>query len=133
VTGDGTLYTIPYDTALTNVGSGFNTGTGVFTAPSDGQYSFSFTISYQDLALQTDIISIFNGSVYGIRGTQYGIVAGTIIGVFIDHSTWQIPMSTNDTMSIQAFAAGSTKTVSIFGAAPTSGAVATTFVGFKVA
>ena len=41
VTGDGTNYAIICDTALYNVGSHYNTGTGVFTAPVAGIYQHS--------------------------------------------------------------------------------------------
>lgn len=39
-TGDGTSYNIVFDSAVTNPGSHYATGTGVFTAPEAGLYSF---------------------------------------------------------------------------------------------
>lgn len=40
VTGDNTVYTIPYDAERYDYGSGFNTSTGAFTAPRAGLYHF---------------------------------------------------------------------------------------------
>ncbi len=39
VTGDSTLYTVIYDTTLFNVGGGYDTTTGLFTAPATGTYN----------------------------------------------------------------------------------------------
>ena len=38
VTGDGTTYTVLYDTETYDIGSNYNTTTGVFTAPTSGKY-----------------------------------------------------------------------------------------------
>jgi hypothetical protein len=40
VTGDATDYTIIYDSAPINVGTCYNTATGVFTVPATGSYMF---------------------------------------------------------------------------------------------
>lgn len=44
VTGDGTEYTIVFDTETIDVGGDFNTSTGVFTAPVAGQYFFACSL-----------------------------------------------------------------------------------------
>ena len=44
VTGDGTIYTIPFDTELFDRNSDFNTGTGVFVAPVTGIYHLSASV-----------------------------------------------------------------------------------------
>lgn len=44
VTGDGTVYTIIYDTVLYDQASNYNNATGIFTAPVTGIYLF--TVSY---------------------------------------------------------------------------------------
>lgn len=41
VTGDGTPFTIVFDSAIKNTGSNYNTGTGTFTAPVTGMYFVS--------------------------------------------------------------------------------------------
>lgn len=44
VTGDGTAYTILFDTVITNVGSSYVSGTGTFTAPVTGKYLLTFGV-----------------------------------------------------------------------------------------
>lgn len=43
VTGDGTTYTIIFTATRMNVGSSYDTGTGIFTAPITGKYLFTFS------------------------------------------------------------------------------------------
>ena len=45
VTGDGTQYTIIYDTEVFDQGSDFNLGTSTFTAPVTGKYQINFAIT----------------------------------------------------------------------------------------
>jgi len=49
VTGDGTLYTIAFNTAVFDVNSDFNLGTYTFTAPITGKYFFSFRPNFDNL------------------------------------------------------------------------------------
>lgn len=49
VTGDGTGYTVIFNTEAFDQNSDFNTGTGVFTAPVSGKYQLSTTIGLSDL------------------------------------------------------------------------------------
>jgi hypothetical protein len=44
VTGDGTVYTLPFDSEITDQNSDFNTGTYTFTAPVDGTYLVCVTV-----------------------------------------------------------------------------------------
>ena len=44
VTGDGTLYQVPFDVEDFDVGGNFNTATGTFTAPTDGFYQLNATV-----------------------------------------------------------------------------------------
>jgi hypothetical protein len=48
VTGDGTVYTIPFDTEWLDIGNDFDTATGIFTAPLKGIYCFIGNIYCQD-------------------------------------------------------------------------------------
>lgn len=45
VTGDGTVYTVIFDTEAYDQGNNFNLGTSTFTAPVTGRYLFEFTCS----------------------------------------------------------------------------------------
>ena len=53
VTGDGTLYQVPFDIKDFDVGSDFSTATGTFTAPTDGFYQLSATVRLEDGLDQT--------------------------------------------------------------------------------
>lgn len=48
-TGDGTLFTIPFDSALSNVGSYYNLSTHVFTIPATGNYYFQGNIQISNI------------------------------------------------------------------------------------
>ena len=52
VTGDSTLYTIPFNEVFFDLGSNFNTGTGYFTAPYTGIYQFAATVTLYDMGAQ---------------------------------------------------------------------------------
>lgn len=133
VTGDGTIYgPIVFDTALSNTGN-YNAGTGVYTAPATGQYSFQHSIVFNggDPAV-TQYITFWNGSVYGTRSFQLQPLAGG--GTFVFSASIFISMTIGDTMSVTAFASGGvSKTVTIYGATPGGGAITSAFSGFKVA
>jgi hypothetical protein len=49
-TGDDNFPTVPFDTAIFNVGSDFNTGTFTYTAPLDGSYFFHLITLVDDLS-----------------------------------------------------------------------------------
>lgn len=89
VTGAGTIYQIVFDRTYINIGSDFNTGTGFYTAPADGLYNFSSTVTMSDLTNVMDTIvlsfivagtgptvgawSWMRGNPYAIRSTTIGI------------------------------------------------------------
>lgn len=54
VTGDGTVYTCVWDTSS---GSGYNTSTGIFTAPQTGDYLFIINLYFSGLTLSMTICS----------------------------------------------------------------------------
>lgn len=63
VTGDGTLYTVIFDTAIVNTGGAYNTATGVFTAPTTGNYLFNCTLDLNGFTVaHTDFMGLFEGS-----------------------------------------------------------------------
>jgi hypothetical protein len=134
VTGDGTNYgPIVFNTALSNVGSAYNSATGVFTAPATGFYCFQSSITFNggDAAV-TQYIVFWNGSVYGGRSFQLQPLGGG--GTFVLSATIAIPMTSGDTMAVNALASGSaSKNVTIYGSTPGGGAVPTIFSGFRVA
>lgn len=131
VTGDGTVYIIPFNTALVNLGSAYNTGTGVFTAPTTGNYMFSCTVNLEGLLTgHTEGIFSFYGSVYESRFARYNMGAMATSGVFSSSGSFTIPMTAGDTMSVFAFVANGTKVVDVVGAA--APAIYTNFSGYLI-
>lgn len=77
VTGDGTAYTVVFDTERYDIGGNFNTTTGVFTAPYTGKYLLTATIQPEQIdATQTDYI--FNmqtsNNTYNLLRSQQGVI-----------------------------------------------------------
>jgi hypothetical protein len=48
-TGAGAILTIPFNSTFFNIGNNFDTGTGLYTAPETGTYSFSATVTMSTL------------------------------------------------------------------------------------
>lgn len=118
VTGDGTLYTIPFDTAVINLSSSYNTGTGVFTAPTTGNYLFSSTVNIEGLLSgHTEGIFSFNGSNYECRFARYNMGAMATSGIFSASGSVIIPMTAGQTMSVFVYVVNSTKVVDVVGSA----------------
>ena len=137
VAGGDSAYTIVFDTAIANVGSAYNTGTGIFTAPATGYYSFAATVYFNGLtmlAANTQTLLGYTGSVQSLRLIQQGVGA-YVSGVDIIFTvSWAMPMTAGDTVKLQPFADG-TGNYQIFGSALSSGAFNTssTFSGYRVA
>lgn len=116
-----------FDTAISNVGSGYNTATGIFTAPSTGFYSFAATLFFTTGSGTTQYLIAYTGSVQSLRLSQI-VVASAISSV-----AWSMPMTVGDTVKIQPFADG-TGNFQLIGGALSSSAFnsASTFSGYKV-
>lgn len=137
VAGGSTSDTIVFNTAIANVGSAYNTGTGVFTAPSNGFYAFSANIFYKNLNVPVGLTSIilgYTGSVQSLRLVQQSIAAAAGGDVLIISASWSMPMTAGDTVQMQPFADG-TGNYQIYGSALASAAFNTssTFSGYKIA
>lgn len=115
VTGASTTYTVLYDTTVYNIGSGYNTGTGDYTAPLTGKYQISAGLYLGGLAAtnttgQMSIISsngnyfIYDGTIGGIRNTSsISCISGSML----------IDMDAADTVHINIFITGGTKVIDI--------------------
>lgn len=120
VTGDGTQYTIAFDTELFDVGNNFNTGTYTFTAPVTGIYLFTVTFTLGNLGAITTQSAI---NTFLITTPRNYVQSNTLI--FSDDTaqhqecnTYIVQLSSGDTVqyAIQsAFIAAPALTQSIVG------------------
>lgn len=134
-TGDGTIFTPIYDTVLSNVGSGYNNATGVFTTPATGTYMFSYITCYGNSGVSTAFISAFVSGApenYNFRADQSS-AANVFSGVLISNGTATVHLTAGTTVQMSVAAYGSTKTVSITGGTLSTYATTSVFSGFRVA
>lgn len=132
VTGDGTSYDVIFDSTVSNVGSAYSTGTGVFTAPATGIYSFSTTVTSNNYtAAFSSLQCLFQGSVnqYSFDISNPGIIFN-VSGNVTSTGSIVIPMTAGDTMKIRLNVSGSTKTIGVYGQALTG--VYTYFQGVRI-
>lgn len=117
VTGDGTVYTIPWNTETDQAGN-FNTSTGKFTAPVTGYYHFSTNVMLQDAsftAFTKAELTLIAGSVtYYLyyNGDTAGFTNGTNIYQTLSGST-TIKLTAGQTAEIAVSVSGSTKTIDV--------------------
>jgi len=115
VTGDGTTYTVTFDSELGDVGGHFNTTTHTFTAPIAGYYLFSIVVPYRGItssetAANTDLIfsstqnvtfSYLNPGV--VHAGSYYFAAGTVVA----------PLAASETAHVTMRASGGSKVVDL--------------------
>jgi hypothetical protein len=117
VTGDATLYTVVCDATYVNLGSGYNTGTGVFTAPTAGNYQFNTTVYLEGLTIaHTEGIIFLRGSLKDLRvnTNNYGVVAQA--GTNAVSGSFFVTMAAGETLFVTAYAANGAKVVDVVGA-----------------
>lgn len=122
VTGDATTYTMILDTTAYNVGSGYNTGTGVFTAPVAGKYQF--TVNMYTIGI-TGSHSVGVGTCGGYTVwycKPSGIATGG--GTFMTSGSIIISLAASGTVSCTYYVSGGTKVAGLGG-----GSNLTTFCG----
>lgn len=121
VTGDGTNYTILYDTELWDIGSNYNPATGIFTAPYTGLYLFVAGTTWGGLAAGNTIIdSYFRNSAL----TAYSGIVDTTAATARDANNQlttstcaQYYLTAADTVLVSARAFSTTKVVDVLGGA----------------
>lgn len=113
VTGDGTYYTVIFDTEVQDIGGNYDNTTGIFTAPVDGTYLFANTINYANLAPGHGINDDFNYNNATIR--MHGWGGAYTNSAMSPGGTIIFPMSAGDTMRMNAHVYNGAKTVNIIG------------------
>lgn len=131
LTGDGTTATFPYDTVVFDTGSGFNTGTGVYTiqAGDTGKWLFEttvycFGIDGTNTAIIIDIA--VNGT--GFRTNIGNALTFSSSGALIITSSRIFSLTAGDTVNIAVTIGGAVKNVAFGG-----GATLNAFSGIKLA
>lgn len=117
VTGDGTNYTVIFPATNVNVGSNYNTTTGLFTAPVTGTYIFTGSILLGGLVggTNTNTQAIFKqaGSATQISYLNYQQIIYVGETFFMASGAFTCFMTAADTMSLQVQSSGGTKIVSV--------------------
>lgn len=115
VTGDGTAYTIIYDTVLYNNGSAYNNGTGVFTAPQTGLYYFQSQVVFSDTVgiTNTNLSLVTTNKTYASHGSLTWVESGSSRAAM--YYSVICEMSAGDTASFVLTFSGGTKIVDVIG------------------
>lgn len=119
VTGDGTNYTIIFDTADKNIGSAYDTTTGIFTAPDTDTYILMFCVETGDIGAAHTLmdLKISTGSgnqAHGFYGNPFN---SAVSGRFQVSQCVAMNISGLDTAFVSFTVSNGTKIVDVIGAA----------------
>jgi len=117
VTGDGTTYTVLFDTKIFDQGTNFSTGTGAFTAPITGKYQFNASIMIENIGAAHTTGQLQIKTTNNVFDPIYESPVSTqASGNFlILNGSTLANMTAGDTAVFQAIVSGSTKTIGIHG------------------
>lgn len=122
-TGDGTAFTIPYNTVLYNVGTAFNTGANSFVAPVAGVYTFTAAVdltnldpTHTDYQINLVVTGTYAGTYLMNEADSAAIRPGT--NTITINSSIQMDMGVSDTAQVQVVVSGGGKTVGVDGGTP---------------
>jgi hypothetical protein len=114
VTGNGTLYTVKFDTSIFDIESNFNTGTYTFTAPIAGKYKFDVTLGFTGV-LSTHTVQLFSLITTLATYQWYGSPAKACDnnGQYNTAISVLAPMNFNDTAYVQINIYNGTKVIDL--------------------
>ena len=116
VTGDGTAYVVVFNAERFDVGSDFDTSTGIYTFPVEGIYVLTAVISFQEIGVaHTSLVIQFvaAGVTQEIHTINPTVVA--VGGVYVYTAAIVIKAGAGNTAKVQVTVSGSTKTVDLRG------------------
>lgn len=118
VTGDGTVYTILFDTVAINQGTILNTSTGIVTASVTGNYLLTGSVALTNLSVANtagiiDIVS--TAKTYETGACNYGLIRDVNNNLLQSFSKI-LPMTAGDTLKITIKVSGGTKIVGVLAA-----------------
>lgn len=132
VTGDGTAYTVIFDTELADYTNSYNNATGVFTAPLSGLYSFQTTVGFSTTNVNYSGTLILITTPHNYEIAVYGTPGGisTVSDPQQMKGALTVLLTAGDTVSIQLTLTrtSSLKTIDVLAGAP----LLTVFSGFYV-
>ncbi len=116
VTGDGTAYIVPFDLESFDTTSGFDTGTGIFTAPATGLYVFSGNIFVYNLGATHTILlaTLVTTSATYIASICNPFLCSTLTELSVFYN-FVVAMTATDTAKVSVNVNGGTKTVGVAG------------------
>lgn len=127
VTGDGTTYTIAFDSEVIDQASNFNTSTHAFTAPVTGMYDLTLCLQLAQVgALASTItaqavVSGTQAATYTLLNGSAGLISGSsTVGMC---SRIVVPMDSGDSVTFTAMVSGLTKTVDVVGGSKSASSV----------
>lgn len=116
VTGDGTTYTIIWNSTLYDIGSNFNTTTGTFAAPIAGKYIFSITCDMLQMSVATSSVIL---ALVTSGGNTYRIITNSFTGGIFPQYTASgsltISLTAAETVTTTISVGGGTKTADVGG------------------
>lgn len=123
VTGDGTAYTVLWNSTIFDQNSDFNTSTGTFTAPVTGRYLFQSTVDVVQLQAATNAgnsVIITSNRNYRYAEVNWGAVMTTTGTAYSANGSCLADMDAADTATVSVTVTGGTKTVDVQGSTPVS-------------
>jgi hypothetical protein len=119
ITGDGTFVTVPFDTVDYDIGSGYNSGTYIYTVPvgKGGIYQINYTVFTYRVA-GTNNVELLNFVINGatvVRNYEMDFETVQTSGELTLTSGAQYQLSAGDTVQITCAVGGAAKNIGFAG------------------